>query len=133
MASLRATGMAGEHGDRLVERLKGDVGDALRTVTRFGPGTYDVRFVRDDVDEAYPPDIAEEIHREQMFAAMHREYRERLFHAAGRLESTVHRFEHVAILRVLNGESGVFVSFDRDGSLDVEELCDRCRDAVARD
>ena len=123
-------GMAGDRDDDLLGRLVDGIGDGLRTAALFDPDSYDVLFVRDDVAEAYPEDIAEEIHREQLFAAMHKNYRETLFSAAGTLDSTVHLFDDVVIFRVLNGDSGLFLSVDRTPSLDVDGVCALGRDAV---
>jgi hypothetical protein len=123
--------MAGDRdGDGLQAQLVDGIGDGLRTAALFDPDSYDVLFVRDDVADAYPQGTAEEIHREQLFAAMHKDYREQLFHAAGALDSTVHLFDDVVIFRILNGDSGLFLSVDRTPSLDVDGVCAFCRDVV---
>lgn len=121
--------MAGSVGDTTVEALSAGIGDALRSVIRFDPQGYEVLSVRDDVAAQYEDDEVEEIHRQQVFEVMHKQYRETLAQGAGRLEATVHLFECILVFRFLDGDGGVLVSVDRAGA-DVDDLVARCTDIL---
>ncbi len=115
-------------GQELVERLQNEAGESLRTVTTYDEDSYELRFVRDNVDAIYSTGEFDAIFEEIRLEGWGRERLEDLFNA-GPLECGVYGFEQAMMLHfVENGFGGVFVTYDRDAGIDAEAFIEVCRD-----
>lgn len=117
----------------LSSELQEDVGDALRVVATHTGKDYEFQYRRDDVADGYTPDEFQRIFDDLVLEGMERDYFEQLFHV-GELECGAWGFEEAAIFYFPAEEySGLVVSVDRDGPIDIDSLIETCKDAVVVD
>lgn len=111
-------------------KLQEDVGDALRVVATHDGQEYEFQYRRQDITEGYTPDEFQRIFDDLILEGMEREYFEQLFHV-GALECGAWGFEEAAIFYFpAEDYSGLVVSVDRDGPIDIDGLIETCKDAV---
>ncbi len=112
-------------GDELAAELRAQAGDALRVVAEYDRDGYDLRYVRDDVDERLD-DVADDIHRDLVLEGISRERLEDLFDA-GDLRCSMHRFEEVTAFHFAEAEyAGLFVSIDSGVDVPLASFTDTC-------
>ena len=118
--------LSGRDVDRLVERLREEAGENLRTVTTYREETYELLFMRENVDAIYSTEEIDVIFEEIRLEGWGRERLEDLFNA-GSLECSVYGFEKAMMLHfVKNGFSGVFITYDRNAGIDTESFIRVC-------
>lgn len=106
--------------------LKEDLGESLRVVAVHRERDYEFQYLRDDVETTYSPEEFSRIFDDLVLEGMEREHFERLFHV-GALECGAWGFEEAAIF-YFPGEdhSGLVVSVDRNGPINIDQLIERC-------
>lgn len=107
----------------LVEDLKDDVGDALRTVAKYEHGDYERLFIRPDIKAQYSDEERAELYNQVEIEGMGYSHFEDLFHT-GELESVIYGFEE-ALMFQFPGEdefTGLFVTVDRDVVMNPESI-----------
>lgn len=113
--------------DPLVEGLQNEAGDSLRTATIYGEDSYEMLYTRDNIDAIYSPAELDIIFDEIRMEGWGRQRLEDLFDA-GPLDCNIYGFEEAMMLHfVKNGFEGVFVTYDRDASVIVEDMISTCK------
>lgn len=116
--------------DSLVDELHEEIDDALRTVASYDRGDYNLLFIRDDVDAEYSKEEIAELFRQVEIEGMGYSHFETLFHT-GQLECAIYGFEDAFMFQLPADEfTGVFVTMDRDLTLNPESIIDLCKAAI---
>ena len=115
--------------DRQVETLRSVVADqfdeALRSVASYDADGFDVRYIRDDVDELYDDGDYERAFRTHRLEAMDRPTQDSLY-AHGKLLCTYRVYEEATEIHVATTEtSGVLVSVDADVGIELFATTER--------
>lgn len=114
----------------LIDDLQDRVDSDLRVIATHDEGQYDFHYQRDDISEKYTPDEFDRIFKDLVLEGMYREHFENLFHV-GQMECGVWGFEEAYIFYFPGPEyTGLVVSVDRDGPLDIDALVETCKRAV---
>lgn len=113
--------------ESLVDALQDEAGDALRSVTYYDEESYEMLFLRDDVDAIYSAEELDEVFDDLRLEGWGRERLEDLFNA-GDLECSIYGFEDAMMFHfVTNDFKGVFLTYDRAAAVDVEDFIDACK------
>jgi hypothetical protein len=108
--------------DHLVHGVRERTGAHLRSIALYGPDSYDVLFLRDDVDASYLSAEIDEIHDEMVLEDLGIGYLEDLFNA-GDLVCSTHVFEEGVMMHLAGEEHhGLFVSFDPGPNVDILDV-----------
>lgn len=111
----------------LPDDLQDRVGDALRVVATHDQQSYEFHYQREDVGERYSDDEFRDIFNDLVLQGLSREYFEQLFHV-GAMECGAWGFEEAVIFYFPGEEhTGLVVSVDRDGPIDVDGLIETCK------
>lgn len=114
----------------LPEALGDTVGDSLRVVATHEERDYEFHFRRQDVSDRYTAEEFQRIFDDLVLEGMEREYFEQLFHV-GPLECGAWGFRDAVILYFpAESHSGLVVSVDRDGPIDIDGITRTCKDGV---
>lgn len=114
----------------LVDELRDDIGDGIRTVATCDRGEYDLRFIRDDVDAEYSEEEISRLFQQVEIEGMGYAHFEELFHT-GELECAIYGFEGALMFQLPVDEfSGLFVTTDRDIRLNPESVIGICKEAI---
>ncbi|MEE6210003.1 hypothetical protein U3A55_07540 [Salarchaeum sp. III] len=118
--------------DAVVDRLRREFGDALRSVTHYDADGYRDLYVRDDVDSRYDDDRMERIAEETRMEALQSTYLRDLFRPVhGDFECTARFFaEGVEINYTVSETRGFAIGLDRDIG-DADSVADRAERALA--
>jgi len=118
--------------DAVVDRLRREFGDALRSVTHYSADGYEDLYVRDDVESGYADDRMERIAEETRMEALQSTYLRDLFKPVhGDFECTVRFFaDGVEINYTVSETRGFAVGLDRDigGTDSVADRAERALD-----
>lgn len=110
--------------EQCTSALVEEFGDALRVVA-IGDGDadeYEIRHIRDDIAQQYPPPDRREIFEDALLEALACDSQEELFRR-GKLEYTVRVFERgINVLCWIGDRRMLFVGLDRDPSLISETI-----------
>lgn len=113
--------------DPLVADLLDEINSSLRTVTIYGEQSYEMLYVRDTIEAAYSPAEFDIIFDELRMEGWGRQRLDDIFDA-GSLDWSIYGFEEAMMLHfVINGFEGVFVTYDRDTGIDVEDVVATCK------
>ncbi|GAA0644614.1 DUF7522 family protein [Salarchaeum japonicum] len=117
--------------DTVVERLRREFGDALRSVTRYDADGYEDLYVREDVESGYADDRMERIAEETRMEALQSTYLRDLFQPVhGDFECTARFFEDGIELNYTVSETrGFAVGLDRHAG-DADSVADRVERAL---
>jgi hypothetical protein len=106
--------------------LQDVVGDSLRVVATHAQHDYAFHFQREDIRAGYTDDEFQRIFDDLVLEGMERQHFEGLFHV-GQLECGAWGFEEAAVFYFPSMEySGLVVSVDRDGPIDLDGLIEVC-------
>lgn len=113
--------------DSLVGKLRSEAGPALRSVARYDEDSYEMVYLRENVDAIYSPDELDDIFADLRLEGWGRETLEDLFNA-GSLECSVYGFEDAMMFHFVTGDfDGVLVTYDRNAGIDTEAFIRACR------
>lgn len=110
-----------------VDAVHGAVGEALRSVTTYDRESYELLYVREDVETIYSTAEVDALLEALRLEGWGRERIEELFNA-GQLECNLYGFEQAMVVHVVTGAfEGVVLTYDRGTDVDVEPVLDVCR------
>ena len=111
----------------LVEELHDQVGDALRVVARYRDRSYEMSYLREDLDSLYTDTDLDAIFDDFVLQGLHKDRLDDLFRA-GTLECSMFQFEDALVFHFTPGGSeGLAVSIDPGTGVDIESLVATCR------
>jgi hypothetical protein len=114
--------------DHLVHGVRERTGSNLRSIALYGPDSYDVIFLRDDVEANYLSAEIDEIHDEMVLEDLGIGYLEELFNA-GDLVCSTHVFEDGVMMHLAGeGHHGLFLSFDPGPTVDILDVGEFAKD-----
>ncbi|WP_132057436.1 hypothetical protein [Halorussus amylolyticus] len=119
------------HATDLANALESDIGDGLRTVAvgNVSERTYDIFYIRDDIDEMYTDEMREEIFGEMVLENIAEARQNDLFPPLGRLRFTARVFEHGINVVGWDENVAVFVGLDGDEEL-ISQAVETCRETL---
>lgn len=113
--------------ESLVDALQDEAGLALRSVTYYDEESYEMLFLRDDVETIYSSEELDDVFNDLRLEGWGRERLKDLFNA-GDLECSIYGFEDAMMFHfVTNDFTGVFLTYDRGATVDVEEFITVCK------
>lgn len=116
----------------LVDDLEEDVGDGLRSVAIYDSGEYERLYVRADIDARYSDEERAALYNQIEIEGMGYSHFEGLFHT-GELECAIYGFEEALMFQFPGDEfTGLFVTVDRDVTLNPESIIQTCSGVVER-
>lgn len=116
--------------DTLVADLRDIVGDGLRVVATYEAETYEIHYVREDLQSDVGQRDADRIHRELIMEGISREYFEELF-GAGDLECMALAFEEALAIHFAGPDhTGLYVAVDPDAVDPLPAISSRCESFV---
>jgi hypothetical protein len=122
----RTTGMI-EVDSELPGLLREELGESLRVVATHHERAYDFVYLRNDVEAKYSQGEFQKIFEDLVLEGMERNHFEQLFHI-GALEGGAWGFEEAAVVYFPGeGYSGLVVSIDRNGPINIDRLIKLCR------
>lgn len=113
----------------LAERLRAELGDALRAVAigDLERETYQMGHLRADIRDAYPESAREDIFREIVMEKITKPQQAELFEGFGAPRSTIRLFEDGAYVIYWHHDQFAFVSLSADESL-LPVVIEACKD-----
>lgn len=116
----------------LVDDLEDVVGSGLRSVATYDSGDYERLYVRADIDAEYTDEERVELYKQVEIEGMGYSHLEGLFHT-GELECAIYGFEEALMFQFPGDDfAGLFVTVDRDVTLNPESIIQTCSGAVDR-
>lgn len=114
--------------DDLLDHLGVEAGDNLRSVAMYGPESYRLLFIREDVQQQYLETEIDRIHEEMILEGIGTDYLENLF-KAGDLTCSTHVFENGVMMHLVGEDHhGLFISFDSDPDVSILDVANRCKE-----
>jgi len=114
----------------LVGALRGVEGASLRTVAALESLDYEMRFVRDDLADAYDQEDLDRAYQSMMANQVSTDDFSRAIET-GDIEAQLYFFEKVVVFLFPSSRyDGVFCSFDRTDPFPVQQVIDAAEDAT---
>ena len=114
----------------LVGALRGVEGTSLRTVAALESLDYEMRFVRDDLADAYDQEDLDRAYQSMMANQVSTDDFSRAIET-GDIEAQLYFFEKVVVFLFPSSRyDGVFCSFDRTDPFPVQQVIDAAEDAT---
>ena len=111
----------------LVETLHDEAGAALRSVSIYDETSYEMLYLRENVEAIYSKAEIEEIFQDLRLEGWGRDSLEERFNA-GSLECSVYGFEEAMMFHfVTDGFGGALVTFDRGQGIETEAFMQACK------
>ena len=111
----------------LVDTLHERAGDSLRIVGRHEAESWDIGYVREDLQGTYETDVVDEIADDLLLNVLANERQESLYEL-GEMRATVRLFDDGFVVHVPTGErTGCLVSLDGDADVRGREVVDLVR------
>ncbi|WP_435175140.1 hypothetical protein [Halorussus sp. AFM4] len=123
MVISEPSGLVDFEADAAVAAARGEAGDAVRLCVEYTPEEFRTLYADDQTLALYGGDREAMVdHFEEVHSYVHVDFTERdlfsdVFRGAGEVRSFVTFMEHVAVIRVLVGQQGLFLAVDPDADV----------------
>lgn len=123
-------------GDRdagdFVSFMREQAGDSLRLVGLYNHETFNIQYVRPDLDRKFTEQDLREMATELRKESIERYHEEQAF-TLGSLDATVRLFENAVIIHYPRGQiSGTIVSLEREAGMQLSQFIEECRRQLYR-
>jgi len=117
--------------DALLDSLEAEYGDSVRMLVEYTESEYEVLYISESAEEAYPEKDRAEIVDDVVLQEIALGHEEALFHELGGIRGKLRLFEEGVVAHFWPGDQpGVLVSFDADSDPQPRSLLGLVRDAA---